>query len=455
MTCLYAAALFGWAQRASGQQTEQEKPPPPAPIPEARGPVPLGANGELAPWLQVRGEYRMRIEGFSGGSFTEGNDDTYRLGRFRLNATVRPAKSMGFFVQTQDARAFNKATGGRTTPLRDTLDLRQAYGEFGTTTMLRVGRQELNIGEQRLVGSATWLNNARTFDGGRLIVTRGRVQISVFAVSVVTIQPEVFDRSGSGNALTGADVVLNAIIPKQTVEPFFFWRQSRGITAELGGTATLRQATTGVRMAGRFSPTVDYSGDIAVQTGSAGPDAISAWASHTAVGRTFAGAAFSPRLFGEFNHASGDANAKDGTRGTFDQLYPAGHDKYGLADQVGWSNINHVRVGVELKPAAKWQASGGYHGYWLASATDALYNAAGATVARSTAGTAGRYVGQEVDVQTAYTYSPQLQIAGGFAHLTPGTFLKRTTQGHAYGYPFIMVTYVFLGEKPPSPHPGR
>ena len=356
---------------------------------------------------------------------------------------------MRFFIQTQDARAFDRTAGGLATPLRDTFDLRQAYGEFGTTTtMVRVGRQELAFGEERLIGGVNWLNNARSFDAGRLTIKRKGVQVDAFAASVVTIQPDAFDKSGGGNALYGTYVALSTLVPKQAVEPFFFWRQSRGLAAELGGTATLHQATTGLRIAGKLPASFDYCGEAALQTGSVGPDSISAWASHSVIGRTFDGASLKPRLFAEFNHASGDANAKDGTRGTFDQLYPTGHDKYGLADQVGWRNINHVRTGVELKPTSKWQVSGGYHSYWLASATDALYSAAGAVVARSSAGTAGRYVGQEVDAQTTYVYSPQLQIAGGFAHLIPGTFLKNTTQGHAYSYPFVMVIYVFLGEKP-------
>jgi hypothetical protein len=454
VVCLMAVTVLGLSRAACAQQTAQQAQTP-APLQAATpGPIPLGVNGQLAPWLQVRGEYRTRIEGFSNGGFVDGNDDAYWLGRLRLNATVRPSKSIGFFVQTQDARAFDKTTGGLLTPVRNTFDLRQAYGEFGTTTMVRAGRQEINLGEQRLIGGVNWLNNARTFDGGRLTIKRKGVTIDAFAVSVVTIQPDTSARSygistsGNGNALYGTYVSLTTLVPKQTLEPFFFWRQSRGIAAELGGTATLHQATTGARMAGKFSPTVDYSGDLVIQTGSAGPDSIRAWASHSVVGKTFAGVSLKPRVFGEFNHASGDTNAKDGTRGTFDQLYPTGHDKYGLADQVGWKNINHLRAGVELKPTTKWQVSGGYHSYWLASATDALYNAGGAVVARSTAGTAGRYVGQEVDIQTAYAYSPQLQLAGGFAHLIPGTFLKNTTQGHAYSYPFVMVTYVFLGEKP-------
>jgi hypothetical protein len=173
-------------------------------------------------------------------------------------------------------------------------------------------------------------------------------------------------------------------------------------------------------------------------------------------GKTFTKSSGRPRPFLEFNYASGDTDPKDGVRGTFDQLYPTGHDKLGLADQVGWRNIDHLRGGVEVKPKVQWQLSGSYHSWWLASATDALYSASGALVARSTAGTAGRHVGQEVDAQAVYTYSPQLQIAAGYAHVLPGTFLERTTSGESYNLSYLMVTYVFIGDRPAtSPREGR
>ena len=133
---------------------------------------------------------------------------------------------------------------------------------------------------------------------------------------------------------------------------------------------------------------------------------------------------------------------------TVAQIFPVKLDKLGLADQVGWRNIHHARTGVEFKPAQKWQMTGSYHSWWLASATDGLYSASGTLVTRSLAGAAGRHVGQELDAQATYVYSPQLQINGGFVHVFPGEFLKNTTPGHSYNYPYVMITYVFLGEKP-------
>ena len=429
---------------AASPSFAQTPPAPPAP-----GPIPLAVDGGVTPWLQVRGEFRSRVEGFTGGGFSPGNDDSYWMSRFRFNATVTPAKRLVFFVQASDARAFDKTTGGLAAPLRDTLDLRQAYADVigGSSVSVRIGRQELNYGETRLIGAANWLNTARTFDAGKVTFKSPLGTFDAFAASVVTIDSEGFDKSGGGNALYGTYESLTGLLPKQTFEPYLLWRQSPNVTAELGGVAPLHQATVGLRAAGKLPAAFDYSTEVAVQRGSVGADSISAWAGHAALGRTLA-LPWKPRVFGEFNYASGDENPKDGVRGTFDQLYPTAHDKYGLADQIGWRNIRHARGGMELRVTPKWQLSGSYHDYWLASATDGLYAASGALVARSVTGAAGTHVGREVDVQTSFVYSAQLQLAAGFAHLVPGEFLELTTGGHAYSYPFVMATYVFLGETP-------
>ena len=163
-------------------------------------PVPLGISGQLTPWLQVRGEFRTRIEGFTGGGFGD-TKDAYWMDRFRLNATVRPAKSLAFVVQAQDARTFDKTAGSQAAPFRDTLDLRMAYGEIGSKHTVRIGRQELAFGEQRLLGHLAWVNTARSFDGARATIKGKLGQIDGFAASVVTIDPEGFDKSGNGNLI--------------------------------------------------------------------------------------------------------------------------------------------------------------------------------------------------------------------------------------------------------------
>src|SRR4029077_6839932 len=105
------------------------------------------------------------------------------------------AASRGLWCRCR-MRVFDKTSGGMAVPFRDTLDLRMAYGEFGgARNMVRAGRQELAFGEQRLLGHLNWVNDARSFDGGRATIAPKPFKFDVFATSVVTIQPEAFDKS--------------------------------------------------------------------------------------------------------------------------------------------------------------------------------------------------------------------------------------------------------------------
>ena len=96
-----------------------------------------------------------------------------------------------------------------------------------------------------------------------------------------------------------------------------------------------------------------------------------------------------------------------------------------------------------MKPAAQWLLSASYHSFWLADHHDGLYGVNGALIVRVSDGSAGRFVGQEFDVQAVWNASKATQIAGGYAYLFPGTFLKNTTPGSAYGFPFVSVNYLF------------
>jgi hypothetical protein len=153
------------------------------------------------------------------------------------------------------------------------------------------------------------------------------------------------------------------------------------------------------------------------------------------------------KLISEYNHASGDRNPTDGTRQTFDQLYPTGHDKLGLSDQVGWRNVHHIREGFEFTPFKATPLAVSYHSWWLADKADALYSAAGASVARVAGGAADSHVGQELDIQISRMLTPQIAVAAGFSHMFTGAFLKEATPGASYSQPYLMLTYVFLAEK--------
>jgi hypothetical protein len=437
------------AQAPSSAPPVTSEPPAVAPAPPAsKPPFPNRANEVMPSWLRVRGEFRERVETALNAGFTAGRDDVYYLSRFRFSAALT-SKSVTATIQVHDARVGDKGIGPTGAPFKAAFDLRQAAVEIGTAKAplaARLGRQEIAFGDQRLVGHANWLNSGRTFDAARLMLRTKAAQIDLFAASVVRILDDEFDKSGNGNRFAGAYLTSAALVPKGTVEPYVFWRRDANLRSEAGNFDALHQVTSGGRFVGKLPGRLDYNIEAAIQRGSLGPDSISAWAGHWQLREALPGAG-TPHLIGEYNYASGDANPTDGIRGTFDQLYPTAHDKYGLADQVGWRNIHHLRIGVDVTPIKSTPIAVSYHSYWLAESRDALYAASGAALARVIGGAASTRVGQELDVQVSRPLTPQLALAGGYSHLFAGPFLKEATPGKSYSGPFVMLTYVFLAEK--------
>ena len=421
---------------------------PPA-QPSSRPPVVNRVNDVLPGWLRVRGEFRERMEGVDGAGFDGAREDLYWLSRFRFDATIAPSDRLRFHVQAQDARVAKKSVGPTGTPFRAPFDLRMAYADLGSAKApiaVRVGRQELVYGEQRLVGHVSWVNAARTFDGAKVTFRAKAFEVDAFAASVVRILEDGFDTSGHGNRFVGTYLKTGAVIPNGSLEPYLFWRRDVDLATETGARGDLGQTTIGVRLAGPLPAQLDYDVELAMQRGSLGSDDLRTWAGHGRLRKALPGRG-AVRLTGEYNYASGDEDPADGVRGTFDQLYPTGHDKYGLADQIGWRNIHHARAGVELTPLKKLPIATTYHSWWLAERRDGIYTAGSAPLARVPAGAAGRHVGQELDVQAARPLTPQLHLVAGYAHVFTGEFLKEATPGASYSHPFVMLTYVFLAEK--------
>src|SRR5688572_8880614 len=165
--------------------------------PAPRAPVPNRFNEVLPSWLRVRGEFRERMEGFDAFGFSEDREDLYWLSRLRLNATVTPSKTLSFQVQAQDARVGKKTVGPTGAPFHAPFDLRMAFADIGAATgpvTVRVGRQELVYGEQRLVGHVGWVNAARTFDAAKISYRHKAFSVDAFGASVVRTLVDDFDR---------------------------------------------------------------------------------------------------------------------------------------------------------------------------------------------------------------------------------------------------------------------
>jgi hypothetical protein len=401
-------------------------------------------NESLPTWLRFGGEYRARFEGYSGGSFKANTSDDYLLSRLKLQVTIQPTRWLKFFGEGMDARAFEKSPA--LPPYQNTWDVRQGYVELGSFSKgigLRVGRQELMFGEQRLIGVSAWTDVERVFDAAAVGIREHGIRADLFTSSVVVPITGAWDHHQQSHNLHGIYAGIDRLGPRLVIEPYVMWHLQHGLRNEAGTIAKLDEKIGGVRIAGTKLPGgFDYSVEMVREGGSLGSDNISTWAGHWNAGKTFS-APLTPRLFLEYDFAGGDQSPTDGTRGTFDQLFPSGHAKYGLSDQVGWKNMKDLRAGLETRPRKNMTLALGYDDWHLASATDALYSSSGAATFRSATGSAGTHVGQELDVTGVWTFAKAFNAGLGLGHVFPGEFLKTVTPGHSYTAPYFMFTYKF------------
>ncbi len=407
-------------------------------------------NRQLPRWLKLSGEARLRFEGRTAFGYKPGDDDYYGLSRLRINVDLRPAHWVQLFAQGQDSRVVRMDTR-RVGPLfKDTLDVRQAYLYLGNTeswpAAVRLGRQDLLFGAQRLVGPLDWTNTARSFDALRLELVGKKARADIFAASVVRLDPTVFDKRRDGENFHGIYSAFTSLLPLTVIEPYLFFKTNPRVLGERRASGSLGRYTAGYRIASRPGVKqlhgLDYSAEFARQWGHLASDEISAWAGYGILGYTAGRLPWSPRFNAEYSYATGDPNPGDGSAGTFDNLYPTNHLFYGLADLIGWQNIRNPRVGIDVKPHKKMKVSFDHHWFALADRHDHLYAAGLGIGVRTPAGGARHTdIGRELDAAWWYTVSPQWIFGAGCGRLFPGKYLKENSPGSSTTFPYVFMTY--------------
>jgi hypothetical protein len=438
-------------ERANAQANTQSNPvssPSAANSDSSSWLFPIEKLDEALPsWLHIGGEYRNRLEGPIGIGYQRTND-FYLLDRLRVNVAIQPTDWLKFYGEVQDARIFFNHHTANANPFEDSWTLWQGYIQVGSSTSgwadALAGRQVLLFGDERVIGPSNWLNVGRTFDVARVDLHHPGFDVAVFGSSVVPGSNTFLHRAIPGNNFYGIYASFKNIIPRATFEPYVLWRLAPGNfgLSETVGRGHLDEVTMGLHVKGTLPAKFDYDAEFDGQKGSLGPSSIGAWAGYAGVGKTFPNVAAAPRVFIEGNYASGTKNPAGRDWNTFDQLYPSNHDKFGFTDLVGRRNLVQFRVGVEENVGKKWKFKQAFEGYWLATSNDNFYASSGAISVPAHPG-ASRHIGNEIDLVGEYTLNNGLNFGFGYARLFAGQFLKTTTPGHDYSYPYAYVEYNF------------
>lgn len=404
-------------------------------------------NQHLPNWLRIGGEFRNRPEGRVGIGFTNTND-SYLLYRLRIHVAIQPNEWLRFFSEVQDARIYFNHVTPSANPYQDTYTLWQAYAQVGNSKEgladVLGGREVLRFGDERVIGPSDWLNVGRTFNVGRIDFHPSNADVSIFASSVVPGEDTDLHNALPGNNFYGVYVSLQSLVPRAKFEPYVLWRvapSNLDLPEDLGR-GHLNEITYGLHWKGSLPAAIDYDSEFDGQTGSLGGDSLRAWAGFAGFGKRFRKSAATPRVFLEGNYASGTKNLAGHSWNTFDQIYPSNHDKYGFADLVGRRNLVQFRTGIEEFPTKKWIVKQQFEGYWLATSHDNFYGSSG-TVAVPARPGANPHIGNELDLVAEYQWSKGLSFGFGYARMFAGQFLKTTTPGHDYSYPYAYFEYNF------------
>ena len=429
-----------------------------APVPAPAAPAnPLSlAGGALTFDLEGRWRMEARSNTFDFNSGARAlTDDEFLLERLRIGLLYKPCAGFKLYVQGQDSREFFSKRPDIPTALgaegNDAFDLRQAWMEFGDAKAypltLKIGRQPLAYGDERLLGGFEWNNVARTFDAAKLRWEEKTWALDAFAGSVVDVSDVgQFDQSDLFNGrekhrdevLSGLYGTTTALGPQTTDLYVLHLHQ------ELAGGNT-NFFTLGTRMRskpGAFSTVMvegkkkpvgfDYSGEFAFQTGKLNKSGVvrdlQAYALNAGGGYAF-DVAGTPRVGVAYSYATGDKNSADASWDGFQNLYPTNHKFYGQMDVFSWQNMHDLEANFKVSPSKSVTLKSEVHAFWLATNKDAWYRANGTTAVRplnAAAKAANSFAGAEADFTATWSVSKPVQVEAGYSHFFAGSYLKGT-----------------------------
>jgi hypothetical protein len=430
MAAVFAFASSAWAQQAL--------------YPLKEGIVQPFHSSEIPSWMTLDMEVRGRTEEQTSLGYVSGKDRLYELTRVWGGMRVVPTDWLTVYAQFMDLHALGLPLEDTAANMRDSFDLRQGYLDLHyKPVQLIVGRQELRIGDERVVGISDWTNTSRTWDGAYMRIGNAN-QLNIFTTSVVAVHPTSLDTHGAGLTFHGVHAKLTTWVPHTDVEPFVLVRALPRVTSQQGAIGTETEATFGSYWETKLPFGFDSSGTGDLQRGSYSNDSIHAGAAIVRGGYGTKRLPRQPHLEAEYDYATGNPHTDPDRIGTYDQQYPSNHNAFGLVDLFGFQNIKQRRLSLQLTPQKNLLVL--FQGGSLHAATihDGIYSGAGASlIAAPTGGFKSDDIGSEFDASAKYVYHKSFVTNIGVGHFFPGELMTSERHGAPLTYGYLGFTYRF------------
>ncbi|MEE8573822.1 MAG: alginate export family protein [Thermodesulfobacteriota bacterium] len=487
--------------------------------------VPATAAVDFGGQLRVRGEWRDNVlfqDNYNGGTYDD-RDQAYINQRVRLTGVAHPTDDTTVKITIQDTREWgvngtrvpnggpwltdenntncisrssddsdDDDLGGNENALRNVtndehcngLDMHESWVKiddlFGFDGLsIKVGRQEMNFGDQRLIGAFGWNEYGRSFDAVRVDYGSDQVDVTLFA-SKIADQTAGFLNSGDSNDrdqdFYGLYTTVK-VIPNNSLDIYVLWLRDASqnqfignntgtlITAAIPGDGaantcagwlgfcyidkTQNLYTFGARLKGQVAG-IDYTFELPVQTGSidmgdrgvppgVSPSVdydISAWAFAAKFGYTLP-IPQKIRLGLDYAIASGDDDAMDSDLETFNNLFPTNHGHYGHIDQQGWRNMESMGINLTWQALSNLKLYAAMWSFKLAEEEDGWYGAGhwnnsvqGLGLRRAMTTNGDKDLGHEIDLAATYKYNSAVTVKAGVSRFFTDDYIERRWDGN-------------------------
>lgn len=336
---------------------------------------PLGAA--KTSYLSVGGEVRFQYLWFKNAGWGDEpkDNDGYILTRCLGHADFHAGKIFRTFIQRQSSLVNGKINTG---PVEENpLEVHQAVADMqlaekeNKSLLLRIGRQELSYGSQRLVSAREQPNNRQSFDAVKSVLKIRNYQLDLFYSHHVAAKKGIFDDEFSRNTkFWEAYIVKNKLQKQASIDLYYFgiWKQQ--VAFDDGKAKELRHSIGTRIWSNKNNFRYDYEG--LCQWGDFGTKSIKAWTISFNSSYRFSHALLKPEFGLKTELISGDAHYNDNRLQTFNPLFPKGA-YFGLAALIGPSNLTdlHPSVSLQLQPQVKINFDADF--FWRYSHNDGIY----------------------------------------------------------------------------------
>ena len=265
---------------------------------------------------------------------------------------------------------------------------------------IRLGRQELMYGSQRLVSVREGPNNRQSFDAAKLIYSSPTVKTDIFYSHYVRSRRGIFDDGFNDNTrFWGTYAVINKIPVLKNIDLYYLGLWKR-LSSFDDGSARETRHSIGTRI-WNTTKNWEYDFEALYQWGKFGDGNISAWTISSNTSYTFPSARFAPLINLKTELISGDRNYDDRKLNTFNPLFPRGA-YFGYAALIGPSNLFDIHPSLAFSLAKTLRLTFDYDVFWRFSINDGIYGPSGVIIF-SGKNTHTKYIGDQFATDIVYT----------------------------------------------------